>query len=40
MSGVGLGLAVARDIVLAHGGHIHVGRSDAGGALISVYIPL
>ena len=37
--GVGLGLAVARQIVEAHGGKIDVGKSDLGGALFTVRLP-
>ncbi len=39
--GYGLGLAIARDIVLAHGGNITVGKdNDLGGAVFSIAIPL
>ena len=37
--GVGLGLAVARQIVQAHGGKIEVGDGPAGGARFSVRLP-
>jgi two-component system, OmpR family, sensor histidine kinase KdpD len=39
-SGVGLGLAICRAIVEAHGGKITVGRSDMGGAAFIVALPL
>jgi C4-dicarboxylate-specific signal transduction histidine kinase len=35
----GLGLAVCRSIVHAHGGHISVGRSDGGGAAFKIVLP-
>jgi signal transduction histidine kinase len=38
--GVGLGLAVARQIVQAHGGKIEVGDAPAGGARFSVRLPV
>jgi signal transduction histidine kinase len=37
--GIGLGLAIARQIVEAHGGSIEVGQSDSGGARFSVILP-
>ncbi len=37
--GIGLGLAIARQIVEAHGGSIEVGVSDSGGARFSVILP-
>lgn len=37
--GVGLGLAVVKQIVDAHGGDIEVGRSELGGALFSIRLP-
>ena len=37
--GVGLGLAVARQIVEAHGGAISVGASDTGGARFALRVP-
>jgi two-component system, NtrC family, sensor histidine kinase HydH len=37
--GIGLGLAIARQIVEAHGGSIEVGKSDAGGARFAVILP-
>jgi endoglucanase len=36
--GTGVGLSLARQIVLAHGGSINVERSEAGGALFSIVI--
>ena len=38
--GVGLGLTIARDIVLAHGGAISLDRSPAGGLRVIVRLPL
>lgn len=37
--GVGLGLAIARQIVEAHGGKIEVGESSSGGARFAVILP-
>jgi len=37
--GVGLGLAVARQIVEAHGGKIEIGDAPAGGALFRIRLP-
>jgi signal transduction histidine kinase len=39
VSGHGLGLAICRSIVLAHGGHIEVGDRPGGGARIRVFLP-
>ena len=40
VEGTGIGLAVARRIVLAHGGRIEVGRSERlGGARFRVTLP-
>jgi two-component system, NtrC family, sensor histidine kinase HydH len=38
-AGIGLGLAIARQIVEAHGGSIRVGQSISGGARFSVILP-
>jgi signal transduction histidine kinase len=38
--GVGLGLAVAREIVTAHGGRIEVGERPGGGARFAVRLPI
>jgi len=37
--GAGLGLAIARDLVLAHGGSLTVGEAPGGGALFKVRLP-
>ncbi|MEU8803192.1 HAMP domain-containing sensor histidine kinase [Spirillospora sp. NPDC048819] len=37
--GAGLGLAIARDLVVAHGGGITVGEAPEGGALFEVRLP-
>ncbi|MDI9313453.1 MAG: HAMP domain-containing sensor histidine kinase [Hydrotalea sp.] len=38
--GFGLGLAIARDIVLGHGGNISVGDAPGGGALFTISLPV
>lgn len=38
--GVGLGLAICRAIVAAHGGRIEAGRSSMGGAQFTIWLPL
>jgi signal transduction histidine kinase len=38
--GTGLGLAVARQIVEAHGGRISAGNGPAGGACFTVHLPV
>lgn len=37
--GAGIGLALARQVVSAHGGYIHVGRAALGGALFTLSLP-
>jgi len=37
--GVGLGLAIAREILRAHGGDITLGHSDADGTLFRLNLP-
>ncbi|WP_067462396.1 sensor histidine kinase [Actinomadura macra] len=38
--GAGLGLAIARDLVRAHGGDVTVGEAPGGGALFEVRLPV
>ncbi len=38
--GVGLGLSIARDIIVSHGGTIELGQSDMGGLRVLISIPL
>lgn len=38
--GVGLGLYLSQEIVLAHGGEINVQRGRSGGSCFSIYLPL
>jgi signal transduction histidine kinase len=38
--GVGLGLSIARDIVLAHGGRIHLDSAPMGGLRVVMVFPL
>ena len=40
VDGTGLGLAIVKQIVMAHHGTIEAGRSELGGALFSVHLPL
>jgi signal transduction histidine kinase len=35
-SGSGVGLALARQVMIAHGGFIRAGSNDGGGALFSL----
>lgn len=37
--GVGLGMAIAKDIILRHGGQIHLSNRDEGGLRITVLLP-
>jgi len=37
--GVGLGLAIARDVARSHGGDISLGRSDLGGLMARIRLP-
>ncbi|MEE9313189.1 MAG: ATP-binding protein [Rhizobiaceae bacterium] len=39
-SGTGLGLAIVQDIVHMHGGEIELGRSDLGGLLVTMKLPV
>jgi two-component system, OmpR family, osmolarity sensor histidine kinase EnvZ len=36
----GLGLAIARDIIRAHGGEIHLSESQMGGLKATIRMPL
>jgi C4-dicarboxylate-specific signal transduction histidine kinase len=38
-SGMGLGLSIARSLVEAHKGHIHVANGSGGGAVFQVHLP-
>jgi two-component system, NtrC family, sensor histidine kinase PilS len=40
IDGTGLGLAIVKQIVIAHHGTIEVGRSELGGALFTIHLPL
>jgi K+-sensing histidine kinase KdpD len=37
--GAGLGLAICRAIVIAHGGSIEAANRDGGGAIIRIHLP-
>jgi two-component system osmolarity sensor histidine kinase EnvZ len=37
--GIGMGLTIARDVVLGHGGTIDLGTSRLGGLLVEVRLP-
>ncbi|MGM7441839.1 ATP-binding protein, partial [Streptomyces tunisiensis] len=38
--GAGLGLAIARDVAVRHGGTLTAGAAPAGGALFELRLPL
>ena len=38
--GVGLGLAIAKDVIVAHGGSIQLDKSDLGGLRVLISLPL
>jgi two-component system sensor histidine kinase KdpD len=38
--GIGLGLAICKAIVNAHGGKIYAGNNESGGATIRFYLPM
>ena len=38
-SGIGLGLAIARDLVAAHGGRLNVVSQTGGGSTFTIYLP-
>jgi signal transduction histidine kinase len=37
--GAGLGLSIARDVAVRHGGTLRVGRAPSGGALVELRLP-
>ena len=39
-TGAGLGLAIARDAVLRHGGHVDLVTATGGGTVVTLEIPL
>ncbi len=39
-SGTGLGLALSREIVEAHGGRITLAKREGGGMVVSLVLPL
>ncbi|NBR38199.1 MAG: two-component sensor histidine kinase, partial [Alphaproteobacteria bacterium] len=40
IGGTGLGLTIARDIVLSHGGTIDISDSPLGGARVKIKLPI
>ena len=38
--GTGLGLAIVSKIMENHGGNIHLGKADSGGALVCLKFPI
>lgn len=38
--GIGLGMAIAQDIILSHGGRVMLDRSPAGGLRVIIHLPL
>lgn len=39
-TGSGLGLAIVRALVTAHGGHVTIGAAPAGGARVTIHLPV
>jgi signal transduction histidine kinase len=38
-AGMGMGLAITRRLVEAHGGHVSIGKLPTGGAVVSCWFP-